>query len=452
MIQRVRSYLARDGLVPVLTRTLAGSAGIRIIGMVFGFLVGVQLARGLGAEGYGIYGLAMSMISLAMVPAEFGLPQLLTREVAAAQVKKDWGRLRGITHWATRANFLISLVIALTVSVWLIVNSTINSTLGLTLLTGLLMVPLVGQTNIRGAVLRGLQHVVKGQLPGVLIQPALHSILLFIAPHLIAPLNPYLSMVLGSLSALASLFVATLILKKVMPASVGRATRIINNRQWISSALPMALSQGMHVFQGNASLLLLGFLSTVSVVGNFRVATSLVLLIGFPISLINMISGSIISRIYIQRKMEALQYLMTCLTLAMTIGTAIVTLPLLAYGPFLLNLVFGKDFLASNPPLQVLCFGMLLCSTLGANVVLLNMCGYERRVTRAFFIALIFLIVVGVPLIYFYGSVGAAIANATSMFLWNIILYRDARKLINIDTSILLFIRNPKMLLQLHKI
>lgn len=62
MIQCVRRYLAQDGLGPLLVKAFLGSAGLRIAGMGFGFLVGVQLARGLGADGYGVYGLAMSIV------------------------------------------------------------------------------------------------------------------------------------------------------------------------------------------------------------------------------------------------------------------------------------------------------------------------------------------------------------------------------------------------------
>src|SRR5690606_41939833 len=108
VIARLRDYLGGAGLGPVLVKAVTGSAGLRIAGMGFGFLVGVQLARGLGAEGYGTYGVAMSIIALLTVPTEFGLPQLLTREVASAQVRQDWARMRGILRWSSRVSLLLS--------------------------------------------------------------------------------------------------------------------------------------------------------------------------------------------------------------------------------------------------------------------------------------------------------------------------------------------------------
>jgi len=63
MFQRIRKYLRKLGFVPTLIKTSQGSAGLRIGGMFFGLLVGVQLARGLGVDGYEVYMLALSIVT-----------------------------------------------------------------------------------------------------------------------------------------------------------------------------------------------------------------------------------------------------------------------------------------------------------------------------------------------------------------------------------------------------
>lgn len=92
MISRGKEYLSGGGLGPVLIKAVTGSGFIRVVGMGFGFLVGIQLARGLGPSGYGIYGLVMAFISILAVPVEFGIPSLLTREVAANLARSRWGK------------------------------------------------------------------------------------------------------------------------------------------------------------------------------------------------------------------------------------------------------------------------------------------------------------------------------------------------------------------------
>lgn len=112
MDQRIRSLLAGRGLGAVLVKAATGSAGLRMVGMGFGFLVGIQLARALGTEGYGIYGLAMSVIALLMVPTEFGLPQLVVRETAANVTRGEWGKIRGLLAWSQRVSLFGWLIVS----------------------------------------------------------------------------------------------------------------------------------------------------------------------------------------------------------------------------------------------------------------------------------------------------------------------------------------------------
>src|SRR4051812_45457231 len=84
---KLKSYLSGQGLGAVLVRAVFGSASLQIVGMALGFLVGIQLARGLGTEGYGIYAFGMSVAAVVGIPTEFGLPQLMTREIAVASAQ-----------------------------------------------------------------------------------------------------------------------------------------------------------------------------------------------------------------------------------------------------------------------------------------------------------------------------------------------------------------------------
>src|SRR3954451_21338917 len=73
----------RRSLARRLAEATLGSACVRMAGMLVTLLVGVQLARRIGPEGYGIYGTVMAIVALLVVPAQLGLPQLLTRELSA---------------------------------------------------------------------------------------------------------------------------------------------------------------------------------------------------------------------------------------------------------------------------------------------------------------------------------------------------------------------------------
>ena len=115
------------------------------------------------------------------------------------------------------------------------------------------------------------------------------------------------------------------------------------------------------------------------------------------------------------------------------------TLPFLVSGEALLGMIFGAEFSASREPLLILCLGGAIVSALGPAVVLLNMTGHERRVTRAFTISVLALVLSAFPLIYLFHGNGAAAATALGMVLGSVLMRRDASRLLDLDSSILAF-------------
>lgn len=434
---RISSYLRRPGLGPKLVKAALGSAGLRLTGMFFGFLVGVQLARGLGVDGYGTYGLAMSVIALMSVVTEFGLPQLLTREVAAAQVHNEWGKVRGILSWSTRAVLLTSFVTLGVVISWLWFSGRgFGSPLALTLLPGVLLVPLVAEGKIRSAALRGMQFIVRSQLPETLLRPALFSALLFVG-SLMLPLAPHLAMALGVVAAAATFVCSAFMLRGALPDEARTAQPQMNARGWWASALPMALTEGMRVFQGHLAVLLLGWMTTFASVGLFRVASSVAVLMAFPLTISALVGSPVIARLHAQNDHARLQRLLSWLALGMTASTILMASPFLIAGGPLLGWVFGSEFSASNPILLVLCLSTSLTAFFGVNAVLLNMTGHQKRVTRASWISLAIVLVLSPVLIRGFGAMGAAIATTVSMLAWNTQMWRDGIRLLSLDASFL---------------
>ena len=118
--------------------------------MLATFAVGILLARGLGVHGYGQYGIAMAILTIAGVPSEIGLSRLVTRETAAASARKDWPAFFGVLHWASSTGFRISLLIMTLVIIGavLLAGGT-SSNLGTAILWGAPVVPLTALAAVR---------------------------------------------------------------------------------------------------------------------------------------------------------------------------------------------------------------------------------------------------------------------------------------------------------------
>lgn len=437
MLKRTRSYLAGPGLGPTLVRATLGSAGLRVLGMGFSFLVGVQLARGLGVEGYGIYGLAMSIIALLNVPTQFGVPQLLTREVAAAHARDDWPRIRAVLTWASRtvsiATLVVLLLLGLLVLAW---PQADTGGLMATLAWGLALVPLIALANVRGAALRGLQRIVLGQMPEVLLRPAAYSLMLAVA-FLVAPsLGPASAMALHAAAAGVTFTIAAHWLRKMTPKSGTAEVSVAVRKQWLASAIPMALNQGIWVLQGHIAVLLLGVFANTTAVGLYRVSYATMIMAATPIALLIAIAGPVVAKLHAQGDRTRLQRMAPLVAAAMVSGAGLLSAPFVLAGSWILEAVFGAEFQEALPALLVLCSGQIISAAFGANAPILNMTGHERRVTRAFAVSLLINTAVALVLLPLWDEVGAAMASSLALIFWNLLMWNDARTLVGVDTSI----------------
>ena len=329
MITRSKVYLSGAGLGPLLVKAVTGSGLVRIIGVGFGFLVGVQLARGLGPAGYGVYGLVMAVISMIAVPVEFGVPSLLTREVAANATRSDWGKVRGAVEWAQRTILQsFAIITLLMVAAFCLLSDLVANSLLLPGVVGLIYVPIAASANLRSAALRGMQQLVKGDIPDGLVRPAIYSALLAIAALTTGNgLSPALAILLQVAAVGCSLLFAAYLLKRVLPEAFYFSVPVITAKDWRRAALPMAMSEGLRIVQGQLPILVLAWMVPIAEVGLFRVASSMLMLLGMPTTLFNVIAGPVVAKLHAESDANRLQRLLTWSALGMAGMVLALSLP-----------------------------------------------------------------------------------------------------------------------------
>jgi O-antigen/teichoic acid export membrane protein len=433
---RLTSYVTAAGVGPTLVRSVAGSGAVRIAGMVASFAVGIQLARLLGVEGYGHYGVALAVITIAGIPSQFGLPILVTREVAAADAKRDYGKLFGVLRWADKACIWIAAAVALAVlAAGAVVYALGHRALGGALLLGAPAIPLTALGKIRGGALMGLHHVARGQVPDGIVRPLVLSLLLLGFFLLHEPLEAPVAMALNSAAALAMLVVSEVWLRRRLPAS-SAPKRVITGRQWLRSSVPMGLMEGMRMLQTELCYVLVGLLVSAVIVGLLRIASVTAMTAAAPAVIVSLAAMPVMARLHAEGDRERLQKTVSAVAQAQFAGVLLLSLPLFLFPGPLLSLAFGSEFAAADNALRLLCIGQVASAAFGPNIWLLNMTHHEQRVTRALAIALALTIVLIAPLVLRWGVEGAAVALIAGMFCWNVITWRDAQKRLGIETSI----------------
>jgi O-antigen/teichoic acid export membrane protein len=441
LLSRGRDYVRGEGLGPLLVRSVGGSAAVRLGSMAASFAVGVQLARMLGVTGYGYYGLALSIVTIASIPGELGISRLITREVAASSALGDSADLFAILRWGTRIAGAMSLAVMIVLGVAALFLMRARPVLGICLLAAAPTVPFMILARIEGGALQGLQHIVRGQVPANLIRPVLFSVALMAAYLLRVGIGPAAAAGLSSLTAGAAFIVALVWLKQRLPPAVPPKPQR-NGRKWIGSSIALALNQGMFVVQSELTILLIGVIEAPAAVGLFRIASASVNVAAAAMLLVIHVGSPVLARLHAEDDQVRLQRVVTAFAWLQFGGVVLLCLPLLIVPEFLLALVFGPSFVGAAPVLRILAASQLVNALFGPNALLLNMAHLERRVSRAMGVGLGLNLVL-VPLLTFEAGIGgAAAALFVSTLCWNVLAWRDARRLLGIETSALLRVPN----------
>lgn len=407
--------------------------------MALTFLLGIVLARGLGVGQYGLYALGMSAASLLSVPVAIGLPRVVTREVAIAASQKDWRHFRGLLIWANKTVIFTGLTLAGVVGAGLLTWTYVKGPTEALKVFAVAMVlpPILALGNLRGAALQGMRRVLVGQAPELVIRPGMFLVLLAICFAGVSPnLDAAGALLLHVTAALVAFAIGTYFLLRSLPEEVRQTEPALKADRWLASALPMALTEGMRVGQSHAAILMIGLLSTTTTAGIYKVADAASAISLVPITLLNVVVAPLFASLYAKGDKALLRQLVSWTAVGMVGGVVALSLPFFTLGDIALTTLFGTEYAQSLLPLLILLGGNLISASLGPNSTLLNMTGHERRVTRAFTVALGVNLPLAFLLIPSMGGIGAAIANVAGLVAWNLLLWRDALRYLKLDTSV----------------
>ena len=99
--------------------------------------------------------------------------------------------------------------------------------------------------------------------------------------------------------------------------------------------------------------------------------------------------------------------------------------------------IFGPEFLPAAPALAVLAIGQLVNAGSGSVGSLLTMTGHERDAAVGFGLSAVMNVALNVLLIPLWGPLGAAVATASSLIAWNVILSFAVYRRLRIDATAL---------------
>lgn len=418
----------RDLLMPFALSLL-----MRVGGMGATLLCGILLARGLGAEGMGVYGLLMSIVAFAMVGIEMGMPQLATREIA----NSGPGKIRSFLRWSWRNIVVLGLAFGIVI---IAAGTAFSGWFGgqpISLFVAAAALALVSAgTNLAEACLRGFHEMTKGQIGLLLVRPALFGLFLLIGLRIAEGLDATQALTANAVASAITLILVGYWLSGKVPSQASIKESEDNGDTWWRAALPMAGTELMRIGQQNAVIIILGMLAALSTVGVYRVAVSILPVVTLPIVVANVVLAPRIAQLYANSDMTALRRLLPRSALLTLAGVLVMIAPLAVWGSQLLKIGFGDEFAQSQAPLIIMCVGYAVVAACGPCGTLLNMTGQETALLKATLVSVLAIVVLSFALIPLAGAAGAAGALGAGMCLWTFSLVRTVRNRLGLDPTV----------------
>lgn len=429
---------SRKGLKAQLLRGGLVGIAVRVASVLAGLVLSISLARILGPENYGVYAFVFSIIAFIGLPVKMGLPTLILRETAKADVASDGAAMSGIWKWSNRAMGLMAICAVSGTAFYLWVVSGIDTPRSLALLCALPLIPLFGFTEARSAALNGLRRFGLGGTPGKVIRPLLVAgILAIFASQQKSGVSANQAILLHGLGAAVALCIAIAFLRSVRPDHPGFDAPKTQVRTWLAAILPLTAISGLQIVSHNTDILMIGALATDADVGLYRVALSGANIALFGLTTVNLVLRPYFARAWASGDAVQLQKLATA-GARVSIAAA---LPILVVfwlgGVWLLTLMFGADYNGAYWALVLLCIGQSISALFGPVGNLLTMAGKEWIALTGLLVSTVMNILLNWLLIPIYGIDGAAIATGISVAIWNIILWMLAIKTLGINCSVI---------------
>ena len=406
-----------------LARDTVGVMAIQALSMGLGFAVSVVLARLLGVREFGLYSLAMSVLGLLVVPATFGFPQLLVREIAAYRVKGEWGLIRGLLRFAQRTSLFASLGIALLggLALWLLSGRFSSETLRV-LALAFVALPFWALLNLHGAALRGFEQILAGQWVSTVMRPLGFLILVGVIWLLAGGMaDASLALGLHILAAGITLAFAFYLLRRQLNRSVPSNAVSEDTAIWVRSSLSLAFLALLSLIPQHAGILMLGWMRSPKEVGLYKVAYQTGLLITFGLMAVNTVIAPTLAQLYTLREKAKLRKVMLTASAVATVFASPLMLLFTVKGAWFLDLAFGEAFAASATALAIIAGGQLINAATGPVGFLLIMSGHENRATFNVGITSVMNLVLNFVLIPLWGLTGAAFAFAITLVTKNLL-------------------------------
>lgn len=421
-----------------MRRILSGAPSaflIRLGGRGLTFLVAIWLARLLGAEGYGIYAFATSVVAVLFAISGLGFGGVLLRQTA---LYRSLGRPDLIVQLARRARrIVLALAVSSAVLTALAALFFLEPIFLATLLLILPAVPVLGSNLIWQGILQGLGFIEESFLSTYVVYPIGMVIGVGALLLLTGGIVPEQAAVVYVVSFSIGILVLWRVAKsKVSPILLEEPTGQDHSEIDAPVLGPFTALAFAGSLEGSLGLVLLGLFGLPDSVADLQVAVKLVEPIAMVALVVNLSLAPRIAAAFANGRLLAMQPAITR-NAVISAAAALPIAALLVFGRDLFLGLFGSEFEEAAMPLLIMVVATLFNVITGISASALMMARQWSPALSSKGLGLALNLVLCLVLIPVLGATGAAIAFGVGVIVANTVMAIRAWTLLGLDTTIL---------------
>ncbi len=408
----------------------------RIFGAGFGFILNLLIARLIGANGAGIYFLALSVVTLATVAGRLGLDNVVLRFVATNSDSKDWNSVAGVIKQSRKLALIASGIVAISVfllsrPIALLVFKEPELNLSLKIMA-LAILPF-SLAILQAQTLNGLKRVGTASL----IQTAMVPVILVTSVGILSLFVPVTVIKIVTAYVFATVItwcIAFYLVWRALP-HIRSLKGKFSARTLLSTSLPLFLVASMNIINNYTDITMLGIFQTSSDVGVYGIITRLSLLVSFVLAAFNSILSPKIAVFWKNGDLSNLTRTVIVATRLMTLVATVILVIYIIFPSSVLGL-FGQEFVRGSRALAILSLGQFINVSTGSVGQVLVMTGHEKVLRNIIGVSAMTNVIMNSILIPVWSLEGAALATAFSTSFATIVAAIYVRRIVGIDAHI----------------
>ncbi|RLJ09144.1 MAG: hypothetical protein DRP13_01050 [Candidatus Aenigmatarchaeota archaeon] len=405
-------------------KTIVKGAGLVLIGTIISkflsFVYRIFIARYFGVEEYGIFSMALALLSFFMIIVLLGLPQGITRYVSYYKSKGSEAKVKGTILDSFKLSLIVSVILAFllflisdTIAFYLFHDTTGKITTLIRIMS--LSLPFFSLFMLSTSASVGFKKIEHRVYTEYISQNLLK--LVFTVFFGLIGLGVFGIGLAWTLAIILTSFLSLYLLNKTFPLIKKTIKSHPMKKELLHFSMPLLFAGFLGTIVSYTDTVMLGFFTTPKEVGIYNAALPIAQLLMVPSALLSSLLLPVLSEMYAKKKTLAIKKIYKTITRWSFYLSFPLLVTILFFSQQILIVTFGEIYIKGSTALIILSMGFFLNFTLIHVVNVMSLMKKTTKVLHLSIVAAFTNFLLNLFLIPVWNIEGAATASFTSYLI-----------------------------------